>query len=152
MNKKFVLLQSELKLMNNAVSVLKYSYKNCSRIKTKKKFTLKEQDAFEVLTSRFARLSDIIIQRVLKTIHSLDLDEISTVRDSINLAEKKNLIKSANEMIEMRELRNSIVHEYIPDVIRSIYIRTKKLTPALLENVDLINSYCRTKYKSPDQL
>lgn len=54
---------------------------------------MKELDAFEILTSRFARLSDIIIQRVLKTIHSIDLDEIITVRDSINLAEKRILLK-----------------------------------------------------------
>lgn len=147
MNKKFILLQSELKLMNNAASILQYSYKKCLNIKTKKKYTLKELDAFENLTSRFARLSDIIIQRVLKTIHSIDLDETSSVRDSINLAEKKNLLKSGEEMIEMRELRNSIVHEYIPDVIKSIFIRTVKLTPLLLNNVELINSYCSVTYK-----
>ena len=147
MNKKFLLLQSELKLMNDAASVLRYSYKKCIGIKAKKRYSLKEQDAFEILTSRFARLCDIIIQRVLKTIHSIDLDEIGTVRDSINSAEKKNLIKSAEEMIEMRELRNSIVHEYIPDVIRKVYIKTKKLTPLLLENVKLINSYCENTYK-----
>jgi hypothetical protein len=152
MNKKFLLLQDELKLMNGAASVLEYSYKKCKRTRTKKRYTIEEQDTFENLTSRFARLSDIIIQRIFKTIHSLDLDDINTVRDSINLAEKKNLIKSAKEMIEIRELRNSIVHEYIPDVIRAIYIKTKKITPSLLENVRLINSYCKNSYKSSDIL
>ena len=49
MNKKFVLLQNELKLMNDAASVLEYSYKKCSGIKTKKRYTIKEQDAFEIL-------------------------------------------------------------------------------------------------------
>ena len=73
MNKKLVLLESELKLMNDASSVLKYSYKKCLTIEIKKEYTLQELDAFENLTSRFARLSDIIIQRVLKTIHLIDL-------------------------------------------------------------------------------
>ena len=150
MNKKFVLLQAELKLMNDAASVLEYSYKKCRGIITKKRYTIKEQDAFEILTSRFARLSDIIIQRIFKTIHSMDLDEISSVRDSINLAEKKNLVASAKGMVEIRELRNSIVHEYIPEVINVIYIKTKKLTPSLLENVRLINLYCKTTYSSSD--
>lgn len=147
MDKKFVLLKSELKLMNDAASVLRYSHKNCSKIKVKKRYTLKELDAFEILTSRFARLSDIIVQRIFKTIHSIDLDEVNTARDSINLAEKKNLIRNAKEMVEIRELRNSIVHEYIPDVIKSIFIKTRGLTPALLENVKLINLYCKTTYK-----
>ena len=129
---------------------LEYSYKKCRGIITKKRYTIKEQDAFEILTSRFARLSDIIIQRIFKTIHSMDLDEISSVRDSINLAEKKNLVASAKEMVEIRELRNSIVHEYIPDVIKAIYIKTKKLTPSLLKNVRLINLYCKTTYSSSD--
>jgi len=115
----------------------------------KKRYTLKELDAFEILTSRFSRLSDIITQRMFKTIHSIDLDEVNTIRDSINLAEKKNLIRNAAEMIEIRELRNSIVHEYIPDAIKSVFIKTKELTPALLENVKLINTYCKTTYKFP---
>ncbi len=148
MNKMLALLQSELKLMNDAASVLNYSYKKCRRIRTKKKYALKELDAFENLASRFARLNDIIVQRVLKTIHSIDLDEVNTVRDSINLGEKKNLISGAEEMMEMRELRNSIVHEYLPDVIKSVFIRTLKLTPLLLNNVELINSYCKSTYKS----
>jgi hypothetical protein len=146
MNKKLVLLKSELNLMNDASAVLKYSYRKCLKIKTKKNYTLKELDSFENLASRFARLNDIIIQRVLKTIHSIDLDEINTVRDLINLAEKKNLIKSAQKTIEMRELRNSIVHEYIPDVIKSVFVRTLKLTPLLLDDVELINSHCDITY------
>ena len=97
MNKKLSLLQSELKLMNDASSILKYSYEKCKKIKIKSEYTLKELDAFENLSSRFARLNDIILQKMLKTIHSIDLDEINTIRDSINLAEKKNLIKSARK-------------------------------------------------------
>ena len=61
------------------------------------------------------------------------------MRDSINLAEKKNLIKSAQQTTKMRELRNSIVHEYIPDVIKSIFISTLELTPLLLNDVESIN-------------
>lgn len=103
-------------------------------------------DAFENLTSRFARLNDIIIQKTIRTIHFIDLDDAGTVRDSINLAEKKKMISSAQEMIEMRELGNAIVHEYIPDVIISIFKKTLLLTPQLLGDVKLINDYCNTSY------
>lgn len=54
-------------------------------------------------------------------------------------------------MIEMRELRNSIVHEYIPDVSRTIFIKTAKLTPLLLDSVQLINSYCKNAYEESKQ-
>jgi len=146
MNKKIVLLKSELKLMNDASSILEYSYKKCLKIKLKDQLTIKELDAFENLTSRFARLSDIVIQKVIKTIHTINLDDITTVRDSINAAEKMNLIKSAGVMIEMRELRNSIVHEYMPDAIKSIFISILRLTPHLQKDIKLLNLYCTAKY------
>jgi flagellar motor switch protein FliM len=146
MNKKIALLKSELKLMNDASSILEYSYKKCLKIKLNDQFTFKELDAFENLSSRFARLSDIVIQKVLKTIHTINLDDITTVRDSINAAEKMNLIKSARLMIEMRELRNSIVHEYMPDAIKSIFISILRLTPHLQKDIKLINLYCEAKY------
>lgn len=146
MNKKITLLKSELKLMNDASSVLFYSYKKCSKIGIKKEYSQKELDVFENLASRFARLNDIILQKILRSIHSIDLDDANTLRDSINLAEKKDLIEDAVEMIEMRELRNSIVHEYIPEVVKNIFIKSMELTPSLLKNVELINQYLRNKY------
>jgi hypothetical protein len=146
MIKKIVFLENELELMINASSVLNYSYSKCEKIGIKENYNQIELDAFENLTSRFARLNDIIIQKILRTIHSIDLDEIGSVRDSINLAEKKILIESASTMIEMRELRNSIAHEYLPNAIRLIFVRTLELTPSLLKNAELINLYCRKKY------
>jgi len=136
-----------LKLMNDASSILHYSYKKCCKAGIKKEYSQKELDAFENLASRFSRLSDIILQKILRSIHSIDLDDVNTLRDSINLAEKKRLIKDAVEMIEMRELRNSVVHEYIPEVIKNIFIKSLKLTPSLLKNVELINQYCHSKYQ-----
>ncbi|MCL4547304.1 MAG: hypothetical protein M1480_19205 [Bacteroidetes bacterium] len=147
MNKKIILLKSELELMNNASSILNYSFKKCIRIGKKKEYTQKESDAFENLASRFARLNDIILQKILRSIHLIDLDDAGTLRDSINLAEKKRIIADADKMIEMRELRNSIVHEYIPEVIKNIFAKSMELTPSLLKNVELINRYCHSKYK-----
>lgn len=147
MKKEIILLKSELKLMNDASSVLHYSYKKCRMVGIKKEYSQKELDAFENLASRFARLNDIILQKILRSIHSMDLDDANTIRDSINLAEKKNIIEDAVEMIEMRELRNSIVHEYIPEVVKNIFIKSLKLTPSMLKNVELINQYCHTKYQ-----
>ena len=44
------------------------------------------------MTSRFARLSDIIIQKIFRLIESLELEEPGTVRDRINQAEKWGII------------------------------------------------------------
>lgn len=53
-------LSQELAATENARDILQYSYEKCSRIGIKTGFTYEELESFEALTSRFARLSDII--------------------------------------------------------------------------------------------
>ena len=77
-------LHQELAALKNARDVLRYSYEKCSRIGVKIDFTYEELESFEALTSRFARLSDIIIQKILRLFDALDLEEPGTVRDRIN--------------------------------------------------------------------
>ncbi len=56
------LLKEELSLLENATEIMNYSYAACTKIAIKEQYTLDELDRFEAFTSRFARLSDIIIQ------------------------------------------------------------------------------------------
>jgi len=107
-------LSQELAALKNARDILQYSYEKCSRIGIKTGFTYEELESFEALTSRFARLSDIIIQKILRLFDVLDLEEPGTVRDRINRAEKKGVVESADDFIQIRILRNEIAHEYKP--------------------------------------
>jgi uncharacterized protein YutE (UPF0331/DUF86 family) len=136
------LLKQELIWMQNAADVLDYSYKICAAIGIKDAYSLAELDHFEALTSRFARLSDIVLQKLLRLIDEIDLESPGTVRDRINRAEKKQLIASAETFIEIRLLRNSIAHEYQNAVIVEIFQRVLKLTPELLNAVGRIKNYC----------
>jgi hypothetical protein len=146
MDKKIIMLKSELKLLTDAASVLSYSYDKCKAFAMKESYSQEELDKLENLASRFARLNDIILQKIIRTIHVIDLDDVVTLRDSINLAEKKKIIEDAIVMIEMRELRNSIVHEYVPEVVKKVFCKSMELTPSLLKNVELINQYCYSNY------
>ena len=139
-------LQSELKDLIKAAEVLSYSLDKCTNIRVRADMSFEELDSFEALTARFARLSDIVTQKVLRYFDVIDLEDAGTVRDRINRSEKKELITSAKDMIEIRSLRNEIAHEYKPDTIYAIFERVLALTPVLLENVGLIISksknYC----------
>ena len=106
------LLKAELSLLDNAIEILKYSYDACLKIDIKEQYTLDELDRFEAFTSRFARLSDIVIQKMFRLIDDIDLEDSGTVRDRINRAEKKNLIEDADIFIQIRIVRNDIAHEY----------------------------------------
>ncbi|BBO67028.1 hypothetical protein DSCA_09580 [Desulfosarcina alkanivorans] len=134
-------MQKELDELNKATDVLTYSYTKCAKIGVSADLSEEELESFEALTGRFARLSDIIIQKVFRYFDVLDLENSGTVRDRINRAEKKGIIESAEDFIHIRLLRNEIAHEYKSDTIYSIFESVLELTPPLLNSVEKIISY-----------
>jgi hypothetical protein len=135
-----------LERLQKAVETLSYSYGKCQAIGVKDSFDAEEQDRFESLTAKFARLSDLIIKQAIKLIDILDLDEPpETIRDAINRAEKKGLIESGIRFVEIRKLRNRIAHEYAEsdgDLV-VIYRETLLSTPLLFDSVNRIVAYCQ---------
>ncbi len=136
-------LKHELSNLDNARKILKYSYDKCRNIKIKPGMTYEEMESFEALTSRFARLSDLIIQKIFRFFDTINLEPVGTVRDRINRAGKVGAIDSADEFIEIRILRNEIAHEYKSETIYEIFKQVMQLTPALLKSVDTIFAYSR---------
>ena len=145
-NEEVVYLEELLGRLQKAVDTLNYSYTICKAIGIKEAYEAEEQDRFESLTAKFARLSDLIIKQAIKLIDILDLDEPpETVRDSINRAEKKGLIESGIRFVEIRKLRNRIAHEYAEsdEDIVEIYMEVLQSTPLLFDSVNRILDYCR---------
>ena len=105
----FKLLLSD---MEKARDILLFSFSKCNKVNMTEGLTDNEMESLEALTSRFSRLSDILIQKVFRAIDIFDLDDEGTVRDRINRAEKKGYIDSADVFIDIRILRNEISHEY----------------------------------------
>ncbi|MCK4799052.1 MAG: hypothetical protein KAT05_16885 [Spirochaetes bacterium] len=139
-------LKEQLISLEKAKDILEYSYKRCNKIEIKEGYSYEEMDKFESLTSRFARLSDIFIQKILRIIEIIDLEPQETVRDRINKAEKKGLIESAEKFKEIRILRNSIAHEYIMEALLDIFKNVLEYTPILFDSVDRVKQYC-IRYK-----
>jgi hypothetical protein len=137
------LLKRELSLAEEAVKVLKFSQEKCQAIGIKEDYTSDELDRFEALTSRFARLCDILLQRLFRLLDEIDLDTQGTLRDRINRAEKKGLIGNAQRFAECRMLRNEIAHEYIPQHILLIFKKVLTMTPFLIETVATVKTYCQ---------
>lgn len=135
------LLGLELTLLDKSNRALVYSYEVCSKLGIKDQYTLEELDKFEALTSRFARTSDILIQKVFRIIEILELELPGSIIDRINRMEKRGLISSAEVFKEIRRVRNDIAHEYIPEAIEVIFKKVLKLTPELLNSVEKIKQY-----------
>ena len=139
---KIKLLKEELILLHKAADILEYSYKSTKDISEKKEYTFEELDKLEALTSRFARFADILTQKILRLIELLELETPGTVRDRINKAEKWGIIGKAEIFVLIRELRNSIAHEYSADRIQEIYKQAVFLTPELLTVVKKVDIFC----------
>ncbi len=135
------LLEEEVKLLEHANIMLHYSYKACKEIGIKTAYSFEELDKFEAFTSRFARTSDILIQKLFRLIDRMELETPGSVIDRINRAEKRALIASAETFKEIRYLRNDIAHEYLPSAIEGIFKKVLALSPALMESVEQTMDY-----------
>ena len=76
---------------------------------------LSEEDIekIEVLFSRFSRSVDMLINRVLRGIDLLELEDIGTKLDVVIRAEKRGFVESFRELIALKDLRNELAHEYL---------------------------------------
>lgn len=132
----------QIALAEKAAETLKYSFKRVPEIRMDKDFNEAEWERWDALAARFARLADILTQRVFRAIDIVEfLPPSSTYIDRINRAEKRGHIQSAYEWKEIRELRNQIVHEYTTEYLLSLLQDTVDLTPKLLKCVDQLSSY-----------
>ncbi|MEJ2586517.1 MAG: hypothetical protein P8165_02850 [Deltaproteobacteria bacterium] len=138
------LLRNEIENLGQARDALMYSYERCRPLTIEAGMDNGTMERFEALTARFARLSDIMIQKVFRTLDALDLEGRGTVRDRINRAEKRGVIQSADEFVEIRMVRNEIAHEYKRETILEIFERVLSLTPKLMDAVEGIEARSET--------
>ncbi|SLM30622.1 conserved hypothetical protein [Desulfamplus magnetovallimortis] len=143
MNRWIGILENDLLELAKAADVLRYSFDKCSRIDMMEGLDNEELESFEALTSRFARVSDLLIQKVFRTIDVVELEDAGTVRDRINRAAKKELISDADAFIGIRMLRNEIAHEYKSETVYVIFEKVLCMTPTLLEGIDSTIAYAR---------
>lgn len=98
-------------------------------------------ETLEALTGRFARLTDILIKRVFRTVVATELADAERLLDVLNFMERLGLIESATQWIEIKELRNAIVHEYAADELSALQRRVYAAVPVLLHVVEAARRY-----------
>lgn len=129
---KLLLLQEGLVHLEQAATHLAYSLGRTQSIIHQESWMPDELERLESLSSRFARLSDILTQKMMRLIDELELTPDGTLLDRIQRAEKRGWVESASHLLQIRELRNLIAHEYAADRMPDIYQAVAALTPTLL--------------------
>ena len=105
-------------------------------------YTKNEFDDFENLASRYARMLDVILNKVFRSIDAIELEDGGTLLDVVNRAEKRGIVDSAERVRDLKDLRNDIVHEYETDDLRSLFQQTLDATPELFAIAEKIERYC----------
>lgn len=137
---KIELLQNELAGLQLAAQHLEYSLARCVNLIGQKDMPPEQLERLESLSSRFARLADLLVQRIFRLIDEIELTGGGTTLDRIYRAEKRDWAE-ASVMIRIRELRNLIAHEYANDKMPEIYFAVTTLSPPLLAVVPKVIAY-----------
>lgn len=73
-------------------------------------------ERLDAFVSRFGRLQDTVGDKLLPALLNALAEKTGPAIDNLDRAEKLGLIESADDWMEMRRLRNQMVHEYIEDL------------------------------------
>jgi uncharacterized protein YutE (UPF0331/DUF86 family) len=107
------LLEQGLAELANARRHLDYSCQQVAGLPgTLEGATEKQLESAEAFTGRFARSVDLLVNKVLRSLDRLELNPEGTLLDIIHRAEKRGLVGRAEELREMKDVRNMIAHDY----------------------------------------
>ncbi len=73
-------------------------------------------ERLDAFVARFGRLQDTVGDKLLPALLTALAEKPGPAIDNLDKAEKLGLMESADGWIEMRRLRNQMVHEYIEDL------------------------------------
>jgi hypothetical protein len=138
-----------IEMLTKSAERLKYSYSKVQQIDLDKEdFTEEELETIESLCSRFARISDILLQKAFRFLDIYEFDGYDfPVPKRITLAERRKLIPSTETFKYIRELRNEVAHNYATDYYIDLFKEIFKYTPTLFEIVDNTIEYLNKKFK-----
>lgn len=132
-------LKANLDLLDQALPSFRKSLEKCRLLHLAAPRSFEVEESLDALTSKFSRISDIFTQKVLKSLVLLTREDAPTFVDRMNLCEKLGVISSAADLIEIRDLRNQIAHEYLSENLTEVYQDCMALSGKLLTEIKTAN-------------
>jgi uncharacterized protein YutE (UPF0331/DUF86 family) len=107
------LLEQALGELANARRHLDFSFQQVAALPAALEgATEKQLESVEAFTGRFARSVDLLVNKVLRTLDRMELNPEGSLLDIIHRAEKRGLVGRAEDLREMKDVRNMIAHDY----------------------------------------
>lgn len=119
-------------LLEKQRSWLRISYDECSAIGVKQEYSVEEFGKFETLCSRYSRSIDFLIRKIFRTLDAYEFENQGTLVDVVNRAHKRGLFDDVEELRVMKDVKNTIVHEYIEEELTGVFDEVLEYSGKLL--------------------
>ena len=129
-------LVNDFKLLQKQLFWIDLSFNECKEIGIKDKYTVDEFGKFETLCSRYSRGIDFLIRKIFRTIDEYEFENQGTLIDVVNNAHKRGLLQDIDQLRMMKDIRNTIVHEYIEDDLVDVFDEVLEYTEKLIDIMD----------------
>ncbi len=125
-------LNNDFELLKKQLFWIDISFKECQNIGLKKNYSIDEFGKFETLCSRYSRSIDFLIRKIFRTLDEYEFENQGTLIDVVNNAHKRDLFEDIQILRLMKDVRNTIVHEYIEENLIEIFDEVLEYTNELI--------------------
>ena len=116
-----ILLEASKEKVLSAIGLVEASLKGLKEYDINRKYDPKELEPYDALSERFIRAVESCIKYFKTYEYYLFTLSSDTYRDLLLNMEKQNIISTVERWVDMRDIRNRIVDDYLPHQIENIY-------------------------------
>jgi len=98
----------------DAITLVEASLSRAVPFDARRSYTPEEAEPYDALCDRFIRAVETSIKHFRTYERFMYAENSETLRDLLNRMEKLDLITSLQLWMKMRDVRNRIVHDYLP--------------------------------------
>ena len=138
-------LVNDFHLLQKQLFWIDISFSECTNIGIKEKYSIEEFGKFETLCSRYSRGIDFLIRKIFRTLDEYEFENQGTLIDVVNNAHKRGLFEDIDELRIMKDIRNTIVHEYIEDDLVEVFDEVLEYTAKLIHIINTTIKYIDKK-------
>jgi hypothetical protein len=104
--------------MARAVELVEASLTGLLPFDPAKTYTPKELEPYDALSDRFVRATEASLKFFRSYERAMFAENSDTLRDLLSRMHKLSLVSSVQLWIAMRDIRNRIVHDYLPEKLK----------------------------------
>jgi hypothetical protein len=133
-------------LLKKQLFWIQLSFDECLVIGIKEAYEVDEFGKFETLCSRYSRGIDFLIRKMFRTLDAYEFENQGTLIDVVNNAHKRGLFEDIEKIRIMKDVRNTIAHEYIEDDLTEVFDEVLEYTEVLISIINTTLSYIQKRY------